>query len=225
MNQLLPTPIAAFVAGATLLFASASATAQAPVGDAKVGEGKASMCIGCHGIVGYQNSFPEIHKVPKISGQSAGYIVSALTAYKKGERKHPSMRGIADNLSDQDIADVAAYYEAHGKVEGAVPAKAAPAPSAKVAELLTKGGCVACHGADFNKPVDPSYPKIGGQPADYLFVALKSYKTEGHATWGRANPIMGGIAKQFSNAELKELAGYIHSLPAEVKTVPQKRFR
>ena len=73
-------PIAAFVAGATLLFASASAMAQAPVGDVKAGEGKASMCIGCHGIVGYQNSFPEIHKVPKISGQSAGYIVSACAA-------------------------------------------------------------------------------------------------------------------------------------------------
>jgi len=84
---------------------------------------------------------------------------------------------------------------------------------------------VACHGADFNKAIDPSYPKVAGQHADYLFVALKSYKTEGNATWGRANGIMGGVAKQFSNAELKELAAYISTLPGDVKTVPQKRFR
>jgi cytochrome c553 len=202
-----------------------SAHAQDAQGDAKAGEKKIAMCIGCHGIPGYQASFPEVHKVPMISGQNAKFIVAALNAYKKGERKHPSMRGIADNLSDQDIADVAAYYEAHGKVEGAVPAKAAPAPSAKVAELLTKGGCVACHGADFNKPIDPSYPKVAGQHADYLFVALKSYKTEGQATWGRSNAIMGGVAKQFTNAELKEMAKYISSLPGELKTVPQSRFR
>lgn len=222
MNKLLLTLSSLLVASVTAV----SAHAQDAKGDAKAGETKIAMCIGCHGIQGYQASFPEVYKVPMISGQGAKYITAALNAYKKGERKHPSMRGIADTLSDQDIADVAAYYEAHGKVEGAAaPAKAAPAPSAKVAELLTKGGCVACHGADFNKPIDPSYPKVAGQHADYLFVALKSYKTEGNATWGRANGIMGGVAKQFSNAELKELAAYVHSLPGELKTVPQKRFR
>jgi cytochrome c553 len=159
-----------------------------------------------------------------ISGQNAKFIASALNAYKKGERKHPTMRGIADSLSDQDIADVSAYYAEHGMGGNAV-AKAAPAPSAKVAELLNKGGCIACHGDNFSKPIDPSYPKVSGQPADYLFVALKSYKTEGNATWGRANGIMGGVAKQFSNAELKELAAYISSLPGDLKTVPQSRFR
>jgi cytochrome c553 len=74
-------------------------------------------------------------------------------------------------------------------------------------------------------PIDPSYPKIAGQHSDYLFVALKSYKTEGNATWGRGNPIMGGVAKQFSNAELKELASYVSALPGELKTVPQSKFR
>jgi len=218
MNKLLLTLSSLLVASVTAISAHAQ--------DAKAGETKVAMCIGCHGIPGYKSSFPEVYQVPMISGQNAKFITSALGAYKKGERKHPSMRGIADTLSDQDIADIAAYYEAHGKVDGAVaPAKAAPAPSAKVAELLTKGGCVACHGADFNKPIDPSYPKVAGQHADYLFVALKSYKTEGNATWGRANGIMGGIAKQFSNAELKELSKYISSLPGELKTVPQKRFR
>lgn len=220
MNKLLLTLSSLLVASATAF----SAHAQDVKGDAKAGEKKIAMCIGCHGIHGYQASFPEIYRVPMISGQNAKFITSALNAYKKGERKHPSMRAIAESLTDQDIADVAAYYEVHGTGTATAP-KAAPAPSAKVAELLNKGGCVACHGDNFNKPIDPSYPKVGGQPADYLFVALKSYKTEGNATWGRANGIMGGIAKQFSNAELKELAGYVSSLPGELKTVPQNKFR
>ncbi|MDP3702049.1 MAG: c-type cytochrome [Hylemonella sp.] len=220
MNKLLLTLSSLLVASATAL----SAHAQEVKGDAKVGETKIAMCIGCHGIPGYQASFPEIYRVPMISGQNAKFIEASLNAYKKGERKHPTMRAIADTMTEQDIADVSAYYEQHGKTAAATP-KAAPAPSAKVAELLNKGGCIACHGADFNKPIDPSYPKVGGQPADYLFVALKSYKTEGNATWGRANGIMGGIAKQYSNAELKELAGYLSSLPTELKTVPQSRFR
>ncbi|MBA4256407.1 MAG: cytochrome c4 [Polaromonas sp.] len=223
MNQLLPTPIAAFVAGATLLFASASATAQAPVGDAKAGEGKASMCIGCHGIVGYQNSFPEIHKVPKISGQSAGYIVSALTAYKKGERKHPSMRGIAASLSEQDMADLAAFYGGQaGEAAAEAPSKAAPAA---VAALIEKGACASCHGANFSKPIDPSYPKLAGQHADYLYVALKSYTVQGNHVIGRGNPIMGGTASQFKLAELKQMANYLATLDGELKVVPQSRFR
>jgi cytochrome c553 len=78
------------------------------VGNAKVA--KVEMCIGCHGIPGYKATFPEVFPVPMIGGQSAKYIESALQAYKKGDRKHPSMRGIAGSLSDQDIADVAAYY-------------------------------------------------------------------------------------------------------------------
>ena len=143
-----------------------SATAQEIKGDAKAGLKKIDMCIGCHGIVGYQASFPEVYKVPKISGQGAKYIVSALTAYKKGDRKHPTMRGIAESLSDQDMADVAAYYEGHGVVAGAQgPGKAADG-SAKAAELVKKGACVSCHGDSFSKPIDPTYPKIAGQHAD-----------------------------------------------------------
>lgn len=207
-------------------FASAfSANAQEVVGDVKAGEEKIAMCIGCHGIKGYQASFPEIHKVPMISGQGAKYIASALTAYKKGDRRHPSMRGIADNLTDQDMADIGAYYEAHGKVEGAPALEKAADGNARVTALIQKGACVSCHGDSFSKPIDPSYPKIAGQHADYLFVALKSYKAEGQVTWGRSNGVMGGIAKQYSNAELKEISRYLSSLPGELKTVPQSKFK
>jgi cytochrome c553 len=221
MNKLLLSVSAVLVASVTAF----SAYAQEVKGDIKAGEGKISLCIGCHGIVGYQASFPEIHKVPKISGQGAKYITSALNAYKKGERKHPTMRGIAASMSDQDIADVAAYYEASGVVAGAaVPAKAADG-STKAMELLTKGACASCHGDSFSKPIDPSYPKIAGQHSDYLFVALKAYKVENNPQVGRGNAIMGGVAKQFSNAELKELANYVGGLPGELKTVPQHRFK
>ena len=221
MNKFLSLLSVLLVACAT----ASSVHAQEVKGDAKAGEKKIAMCIGCHGIQGYQASFPEIYKVPKISGQGAKYIVSALSAYKKGDRKHPTMRGVADNLSDQDMADLAAYYESHGKVDGAMVQVKAVDGSAKAAELVKKGACVSCHGDNFSKPIDPSYPKIAGQYGDYLFVALKAYKTDNNPKLGRANGIMGGVVKQFSNAELKELANYISALPGDLKTVPQAKFR
>lgn len=217
--------IVAFAFALTVSAVSSLSFAQDIKGDANAGEKKIAMCIGCHGIVGYQASFPEVYKVPKISGQSEKYITTVLNAYKKGERKHPTMRGIADSLSDQDMADISAYYANHGKVEGASLPDKAKEPNAKVAALLTKGACASCHGENFAKPIDPSYPKIAGQHADYLFVALKSYKVEGAATWGRSNGVMGGVAKQFSNAELKELANYMAAQQGDLKTVPQKKFR
>jgi len=184
------------------------------------------MCIGCHGIPGYQASFPEVYKVPMISGQSAKYIAAALTAYKNGDRKHPTMRGIADTLSEQDINDISAYYEKHGQVQGRTAGdKPSREPSAQVAALLQKAACVSCHGANFSKPIDPSYPKIAGQHGDYLFVALKAYKTENNPTVGRNNAVMGAIAKQFSNAELKAMSNYLGSLQGDLVTRPENKFR
>jgi len=219
MNKLLNSMFALVVASVTAF----TAYAQEIKGDAKAGGQKIAMCIGCHGIHGYQASFPEVYRVPMISGQNAKYIVSSLTAYKKGERKHPTMRGIADSLSEQDMADLGAYYEQHAKVEPVT--KTPKVPDAKVAALLQKGACISCHGDNFNKPIDPSYPKLAGQHKDFLFVALKSYKTENMATWGRNNGVMGGIAKQFTNAELKAMSAYIASLDGEMKVVPQSRLR
>lgn len=220
MNKTLTTLFALAVASVTAL-----SHAQEAKGDVEAGKQKIAMCIGCHGIVGYQASFPEIHKVPMISGQSAKYIAAALVAYQKGERKHPTMRGIAESLSEKDIADVSAYYEQHGKTGAELPVKPGREPSVQVAELLKKGACVSCHGDNFAKPIDPSYPKIAGQHADYLFVALKSYKVEKNANVGRGNAIMGGVAKQFTNAELKALSNYISGLEGDLHTVPQSRFR
>ena len=221
MNKLFPTIFAAAVACVTF-----AAQAQDIKGDAKAGETKNAMCIGCHGIQGYQTTFPEVYKVPKIAGQTAGYISSALQAYKKGDRKHPSMRGIAETLTDQDIADLSAYYSASGVVAGATLApNPSREPSAEVKALLGKANCASCHGANFSAPIDPAYPKLAGQHADYLFVALKAYKVDNNPKVGRANAIMAGMAKQYTNAELKILANYLSSIDGQVKTVSESRFR
>ena len=213
-----------------LALAAAVATAvpavaqDAKPGDQKAGSMKAAMCIGCHNIVGYQGSFPEIYKVPKIAGQNAKYIASALNAYRKGDRKHPTMRSIASSLNDQDIADVAAFYENLGK-DAAAPAKADAKPPADIEKLLAKANCASCHGADYNSPIDPTYPKLAGQHADYLYAALKSYQVDKNPHVGRNNAIMAGMARQYTHPELKQLASYFASLPGNVKTVPESPFR
>lgn len=97
------------VLAALLAVAPLAVSAQ---GNADAAKAKVAMCVGCHEIPGYKASFPTVYSVPKIVGQSGKYIENALQAYKKGDRSHPTMRGIAGSLSDQDIADLAAYYGA-----------------------------------------------------------------------------------------------------------------
>ena len=99
--------------------AKAAKAAEQPkeiVGDANAAHNnKIAMCIGCHGIPGYKTAFPDVYHVPKIAGQQPAYLIAALKAYKEGARSHPSMRGIAASLSEQDMADLAAYYGPHAK--------------------------------------------------------------------------------------------------------------
>jgi cytochrome c553 len=96
-----------FVSAAAALLLSFPAWAE---GDPARGRARAQMCEGCHGIADYRTAYPEVYAVPKIGGQQAAYIVKTLEDYKKGARKHPTMRGIAATLSDQDMADLASYY-------------------------------------------------------------------------------------------------------------------
>ena len=107
--------IARFVLAAAIPFAAALTCSQAgaqaaPVGDAAKGAQKKLQCSGCHGIDGWRTAFPEVYRVPRIGGQHEAYIVKALQQYKSGDRSHPSMRAIASALSDQDMADLAAFY-------------------------------------------------------------------------------------------------------------------
>lgn len=108
-----------FILAAACLALGGAATAalaqQGPVGNAEAARAKISMCAGCHGVPGYKAAFPDVYHVPKIGGQQAAYLANALKAYRGGERSHPTMRSIAASLSDQDIADLAAYYSGGGK--------------------------------------------------------------------------------------------------------------
>ena len=100
----------------SLLAAGFAAAATGANAQDKVGvEGQHALCIGCHGIPGYKTAFPSVYHVPKIAGQQPGYIVSALKAYKSGARAHPSMRGIAASLTEQEMQKLADYYVAPAK--------------------------------------------------------------------------------------------------------------
>ena len=215
-----------------LIAAPLTSMAQEVKGDAGAGAKKIAMCIGCHGLPGYQSSFPVVYKVPRIAGQNAKYIVAALNGYKTGDRKHPSMRGIAGSMSDQDMADVAAYYENLGKESNAP--KMPETPEAPPPALKDKiAACVACHGKNFNNTTDPANPRLAGQHADYLLVSLKGYMTDNNPRVGRTSATMRGMVVQeaqgkktptFTNDELKLLSEYLAGLPGELKTVPQSRF-
>ena len=113
----MPNYFSIVITAGLLASAAAPALAQqpAPVGDAKEARKKIAMCEGCHGIPGYKTAYPAVYHVPKLGGQSAVYLASALNAYKAGQRSHPSMRGIAASLTDKDIADLAAYYAGGSK--------------------------------------------------------------------------------------------------------------
>ncbi|WP_150697489.1 c-type cytochrome [Pandoraea terrae] len=81
-------------------------------GNAEAGKTKVAMCIGCHGIPGYRTAYPEVYHAPKLGGQNVTYVEKSLKAYASGDRRFQTMHAIAASLSEQDIADVAAYYAA-----------------------------------------------------------------------------------------------------------------
>lgn len=99
------------IAACTFIGAALALSAQVwAEGDPAAGKKRTQMCEGCHGIPDFRTAYPEVYSVPKLGNQSAAYMVKALQDYKSGARKHPTMRGIAASLSDQDMADLAAYY-------------------------------------------------------------------------------------------------------------------
>jgi len=85
--------------------------------------------------------------------------------------------------------------------------------------------CVSCHGVNFSTPTDGTIPRLAGQYSDYLEVALKSYKVEGNPHVGRANAVMGAMAKPLKDATIAEIADYLSGLPGDVRTVPQAKFK
>lgn len=93
---------------ATVAYAAPTFAQEEIQADAEAGRVKASTCIGCHGISNYRNVYPSFF-VPKLGGQHPEYIAAALKEYRSGQRSHPTMQGQASSLTDQDIADIAAF--------------------------------------------------------------------------------------------------------------------
>ena len=201
-------------------------------GDVVAGEKKIAMCEGCHNLPRYQASFPEIYKVPMIAGQNAKYIATALAGYRKGERKHPTMRAIAGSLSDQDIADVAAYYAQLGSPAARRPRPRRP-PRQRRRTRRAAGRRAADQGQLRLVPrqqlqrADRPVVSEAGRPARRLPVrraeGLPDRPQPGHV--GRNNAIMMGMARPFTQPEIKAIAAYLGSLPGDLKTVEQPRFR
>ena len=178
-------------------------------GDAHRGRELSYTCLGCHGIDGYRNAYPD-YSVPKLEGQNPEYLTSALHDYRKGDRSHLTMHSQASELSDQDIADIAVFFAGKpltgsGKAQGTVP---------KAAMV-----CVSCHGQD-GVAIAPMYPSLAGQHQDYLVRALEEYQ---HG--GRKNPIMKGMAASLKPADIAEIAAYFSALTPALKTEPRPYTR
>ncbi len=182
-----------FAAALLATFGMQAAEAQAPAGDAAHGAKIAYTCLGCHGIPDQRNAYPNYH-VPKIGGQHYGYLVAALGEYRAGARQHPTMRGQASSVSEQDARDVAAYFSTEKPVTSAgKPTGTAPAAAQT---------CVACHGPD-GVGILPDYPTLAGQHYDYIEQALKAYRAG-----KRQNAIMNGMAAALKDEDIRALAEY-----------------
>jgi cytochrome c553 len=177
---------------ASTAFAS-SAFAQAP-GNPEHGKDLANTCLGCHGVPGYRNAYPN-YTVPKLEGQHPEYIVLALQGYRSGERSHLTMHSQASSLSDQDMADIASYFSGKVVSKDNNPAEGGPVPAAAAV-------CVACHG-DNGVGITGQYPTLAGQHADYMEQALLEYRKG-----GRKNPIMGTFASQIKEDDIRVIARY-----------------
>jgi cytochrome c553 len=183
------SPVTVF--GLGLLAAMSVSIASAA--DASKGKVLAYTCHGCHGVPDYKNAYPN-YRVPKLGGQNEAYLVSALNAYAKGERPHPTMHAQAATLTDEEKADIAAFLHGDGGIQSQ-EVVGTPPPATQT--------CVACHGADGNKTVAPDYPKLASQPADYIVHALKDYKSG-----KRKNPIMAGIISGVDEKDFEALADF-----------------
>ena len=174
---------AVLIAAGALVLAASPAAAQDP----EAGRRVAGMCRTCHGLDGYA----QIPIAPHIGGEPADYIEGQLRAFRSGARQHEMMSVGAGSLSDQQIADVAAWYAAHGATAELTP-DSADAPEA----------CVACHGAD-GLAVAPDVPNLAGESNIYIDTQLKAFRSG-----KRTHEIMSGIAADMTDAEIRAAADW-----------------
>lgn len=160
-------------------------------GDAARGKVLAYTCHGCHGIPNYKNAAP-VYSVPKLGGQQPAYVEAALKEYASGNRAHSTMHAHAVSNSEQDRADMAAFFAGQGARKA--PVVGTPPTVAQV--------CTACHGTD-GRPVTPEYPNLSGQHADYLAQSLRDYKSG-----KRKNAIMAGIVSSLADKDIEVISAF-----------------
>ncbi len=179
-------------------------------GDAAKGEAKAATCMACHGPKGNSNN-PEW---PSLAGQGAVYLKTSLEAFRSGQRKNVLMNAQATNLSDEDIADLAAYYAA----QTAKPGVASEA-SVAVAEPLYRAGdaergiaaCAGCHGPNGAGNPAAGYPHVAGQQSTYSAIALRAYRA-GERSMTHNGQMMTAVAQHLTDEEIEALASYLTGL-------------
>ena len=180
-------------------------------GDAAAGKAKSAACGGCHGFDG-NSSIPAY---PKLAGQNETYIVNQIKAFKANtDRQNAIMMGMAAGLSDEDTADIGAYFQAQS-VKDAAPFDADKAAAGRE---LYKGGdlqkgipaCQACHGPTGAGTAGIGYPQLGGQYADYTLAQLKAFKAGTRKTDDKM--LMRSIVEKLSDDEMEAVANYIASL-------------
>lgn len=194
------------LAATCILFAHASLSAD---GSADEGQSKSTTCLACHGVGG-NSANPEW---PSLAGQHAQYLVKQLEAFKNGERKDPLMSPMAAGLSEDDMADLAAYYSAQTPT-------GLEADAAKLSrgQRLYRGGdasksiaaCAACHGPTGHGNPTALYPSIAGQHAAYVAKQLRAYRTGSRDT--DANQMMRNVAHDLSDEQIDAVASFVQGL-------------
>jgi cytochrome c553 len=197
--------LSVFAAGLALAGASAFAQTAVLKGDPVHGKAISYTCLGCHGVDGYRNAYPN-YSVPKLVGQHPEYLVAALQEYKGDQRSHVTMHSQASELSDQDMADIAAYFAGNVLQPAPAPANAPTAPAAVAV-------CAACHGAT-GISIIPNYPNLAGQHADYLKREIAEYKDG-----GRKNAIMSAMAATIKDSDVEALADYFSRMRPSLGTL------
>jgi cytochrome c553 len=181
------------------------------VGEAERGAVLAQTCTGCHGIPGYYNAQPAYH-VPRLGGQNADYLEVALQGYRRGTRGHETMHAQASSLTDQDIADVAAYFESF---QGEAQTGRTRASQDKIEAGRAKAEtCMACHGAE-GIAAAPQWPDLAGQHEDYLRFALERYKDG-----SRVDLVMNPLIAPLDRETIEELAAFYAAQPHLYDTEP-----